>query len=117
MPRNEAAKSVELCVNYCTYYRPGKNEELQCQGFTAVQRLLKDGKALSFARPRHAAAPDAATVEALKERVCGRCAFREADCDFILTAGAAPPCGGFALLSHLLGSGGLTLDDIGTERK
>jgi hypothetical protein len=117
MSRKKAADLIELCVNYCTYYKPGKNEELQCRGVVAVQRIITSGKALSFERPRHAAAPGAEIIEDLKGRVCSACAFRAADCDYILTNGAAPPCGGFALLSHLLGSGALTPDEIEQERK
>lgn len=117
MSRRKAADPVELCVNHCTYYKPGKSEELQCQGFVVVQRIVTSGKELSLERPRRAAAPGAEIIEKLKGRVCGPCAFREADCDFILTNGTAPSCGGFALLSHLLGSGALTLDEIGPKGK
>jgi len=44
--------------------------------------------------------------------VCTVCSFQKADCDFILSGGTAPPCGGYALLLHLLGSGDLTLEEI-----
>jgi len=117
MSRNKEPNLLELCVNHCTYYKPGKSEELQCQGFVAVQRIVTSGKALPLERPRRAASPDLQAREGLKTCVCGPCAFREADCDFILTGGTAPPCGGFALLSHLLGSGVLTLDEIKEKRK
>jgi hypothetical protein len=46
-------------------------------------------------------------------RVCAFCSFQASDCDYIATNGAAAPCGGIALLSHLIGTGDLTLHEIG----
>ena len=115
MSSKKSADAAALCINFCTYYKPGKNEELACQGLIAVQRIMARGKTLSLARREHAAAPDARTIDGLKVRVCAACEFRGADCDFILTGGRADPCGGMALLMQLLGSGELSLDDIGHE--
>jgi len=108
----KAKIDTTLCVNFCDYYKPGTNEELECQGFVVVHRLLKKGKRLSQARPGIASVPDARTREGLRSRVCSACSFREDDCDFMLSGGTAKPCGGFALLSHLLGSGDLKLEEI-----
>ena len=112
MPRKRAKDDTALCMNFCQYYKPGKNEELACQGFVVVHGLIRKGRKLSREKPRRPAVPDARTVEGLKGRVCSVCEFREADCDFVLSGGTAPPCGGFALLLHLLGSGDLTLAEI-----
>jgi len=112
MPRKKAKSDTTLCENFCVYYKPGRNEELECQGFIVVHRLISKGRALSQKRPGTASAPDARTREGLKSRVCSACSFREADCDFMLSNGTAAPCGGFALLSHLLGSGDLKLEEI-----
>jgi hypothetical protein len=117
MSQKKSVDTTALCINHCVYYKPGKSEALQCQGFVAVRRIVSSGKELSLERPRHAAAPGAEIIEGLKGRVCSACEFRAADCDYILTNGTAPPCGGFALLSHLIGSGALTLNDIKEERK
>jgi len=103
---------TRLCQNLCQYYKPGKNEELACQGFIVVHRLIGKGKRLSQEKPKRAAAPDTRTADGLKERVCAVCSFREADCDFILSGGTASPCGGYVLLLHLLGSGDLMLEEI-----
>ena len=113
MSRGKQGKTdPTLCRNFCRYYKPGKNEELACQGFVVVHRLIEKGRQLSQKKPRSISAPDAATIEGLKGRVCAACSFREADCDFILSGGTASPCGGYMLLFHLLGSGDLTLDEL-----
>lgn len=113
MLRDKTGEVSALCTDFCAYYKPGKSEDLACQGVIAVQRILASGKALSLERKKHAAAPDPRIVEGLKARVCAACAFRERDCDFILTAGRAAPCGGMVLLMQELGGGGLGLDDLG----
>jgi len=112
MPRKKAKSDTTLCENFCVYYKPGRNEELECQGFIVVHRLITKGRPLSREKPETASLPDVRISEGLKSRVCSACPFREADCDFILSGGTAAPCGGFALLSHLLGSGDLKLEEI-----
>lgn len=110
--RKQRKADTRLCKNFCRYYKPGKNEDLACQGFVVVHRLIEKGRHLSQEKPRRTKEPDTKTVEGLKERVCAACSFHVADCDFILTGGTASPCGGYALLLHLLGSGDLTLGEI-----
>jgi hypothetical protein len=112
MPRKKAKNATMLCVNFCKYYKPSRNEDLECQGSVVVRRLIDKGIKISQERPGTASAPDARTLEGLKGLVCSACSFREADCDYVLSCGTAAPCGGFALLSHLLGSGDLKLEDI-----
>jgi hypothetical protein len=113
MPREKKGKAdTTLCRNFCKYYKPGKNENLACQGFVVVHRLIGKGKQLSQAKPQRTAVPDVKTVEGLKGRVCGACSFHESDCDFVLSGGTASPCGGYVLLFHLLGNGDLTLEEL-----
>jgi len=113
MPRKKTGKAdITLCRNFCQYYKPGKNEELACQGFVVFHRLIGKGRQLSQEKPRRTAVPDAGTIEGLKGRVCASCSFQKADCDFVLSGGMASPCGGYALLFHLLGRGDLTLEEI-----
>ena len=112
MPRQTATNATTLCVNFCTYYKPGRNEELECQGSVAVRRLMDKGRKFSQERPRATSVPDARVLEGLRCRVCSVCSFREADCDYAASGGTAEPCGGFALLSHLLGTGDLKLEEI-----
>jgi len=113
MPRKKKEKrDTTLCRNFCRYYKPGKNEDLACQGFVVVHRLIEKGRKLSQDKPRTSSIPDAATIEGLKGRLCKACSFHDGDCDFVLRGGTASPCGGYVLLYHLLGSGDVTLEEI-----
>ena len=38
----------ELCRNFCPYYKPSKDEELACLGFSVIERLIGKGWAISF---------------------------------------------------------------------
>ncbi len=105
-------RDITLCRNTCTYYKPGKNEDMMCQGFIVVQRMLGRGKQLPLMRPADAPTPAPGTFDGLREHVCAVCSFQRADCDFILTGGEAAPCGGVALLSHLLETGEVNLTEI-----
>ena len=110
MKKNTELAAV-LCPNFCAYYKPGKNEELACEGFLAVGRLIEKGQKVPLGkRPPSPSSP--ASAAGLREVLCRACPFHEADCDFILTNGKAAPCGGFVLLSHLLEAGDITLDEI-----
>lgn len=100
-----------LCENFCTYYKPGKNEEFACEGFVVVHRLIGRGKEISL-KKRKTAKQAAAAEDALRASMCGNCSFHESDCDYILTRGKAVPCGGFMLLSHHLAAGDITLEEI-----
>lgn len=101
-----------ICLNFCAYFKPGKNEELACQGFIVVHGLLRSGKRISLDRPERIMTPPPKALEGLTERLCPVCSFHDGGCDFAETGGSAAACGGFALLSHLLGSGAVTLGDI-----
>ncbi len=103
-------RDTSLCRTMCVYFKPGKNEEMMCQGFVVVQNIKRRGKDLSLSRPRGSAS--ASTLEGLRKRVCAVCSFQPSDCDFILTGGTATPCGGLSLLSHLLERGEITLAEI-----
>ncbi len=101
-----------LCRALCAYYKPGRNEELACQGYLVVQELVRRGRKLRQERPAPLLSPGAAVRKGLEERVCGRCSFRVQDCDYSATGGAAAACGGFLLLAHLLAAGELVLEDL-----
>jgi hypothetical protein len=117
MPKRGAI-DTGVCSTFCTYYRPGKNEDMACQSFVVVQGLIKAGRIRTSGRPGRLAEPDRRTGAILEERVCGACSFRAQDCDFIATGGSAPSCGGMVLLRHLLGSGEIKISEIkGPERK
>ena len=98
-----------LCVRYCAYYKPGKNEELACKGYAVMERLMRSNRRIVFEQYGHS--PDSAVMEMLVQKMCMSCDFHEQDCDFIQDR-TALPCGGFVLISRLLGSGVITLEEI-----
>jgi hypothetical protein len=101
-----------VCVHYCPYHKPERNEEFECRAFAVAQRLIEAGTKVPRTKPEAAASEGSAIAEVLKERICKACSFFAADCDFISTGGKALPCGGLALISHLLRSGVITIDEV-----
>lgn len=106
---------AEFCKAFCTYYKPGKSEDLACEGVQVLQSMR--GRSLPSERPGRLAVPDGEADAVLHERVCGPCSFRAQDCDHIATGGRAPSCGGLAALRHLLGSGEVKLSEIKKEKQ
>jgi hypothetical protein len=98
-----------LCSKHCSYYKPGKNEELACQGFHVVERLMRSGKTILMENPGVSA--DKQVMDQLIQSLCSVCTFHEYDCDFFQDR-VSQPCGGFVLLSQLLGSGKITIAEI-----
>jgi len=102
-------RNKTLCLNYCSYYKPGKNEELACRGHEIVQRLIQRGNQLELAGCGREF--DRARAEPLVQRICVHCNFQQDGCDFMLDR-KAPPCGGFVLLAQHIESGAITIEDI-----
>jgi hypothetical protein len=100
-----------LCLPFCCYYKPGKNEKLLCRGAAVVERLILAGKRLP-ADVNSLKTSDRYTTELMLLHLCRVCEFREHDCDFA-EDGKSSPCGGFVFLSKLLASGAITADDLG----
>ncbi len=100
-----------LCLQFCPYYKPSKNEELACRGFVEVRTLLEEGRQISFHHRGGKVRPE--TVSALVQKICRLCQFRREDCDFILKDHKAPPCGGFLFIGHLVDDGTISIDDVG----
>jgi len=101
-----------LCLKFCAYYKPGKDEALACRGFLVVAQLQQQGMAIPF--DRYGQDPDRGRGEALIRGLCMACAFHEQDCDFMQDR-SARPCGGYVLLSQLLADGRIMLEDIKGE--
>lgn len=101
--------SEMVCLRRCSYYKPGKNEELACRGYLVLERLAVQGIPIS---PQKAEQPrDSTGEELLIHTLCMSCSFHEQDCDFMENR-ALPPCGGFLLLSQLLAAGEISIKDV-----
>jgi hypothetical protein len=98
-----------LCLKFCSYYKPGKNEALACRGYLVVERLSGEGKSLVLENISGDSSP--VLKDRLVDVLCLACDFHEHDCDFMQDR-ASRPCGGFVLLEQLLGSGVITIEDI-----
>ena len=98
-----------LCLKFCSYYKPGKNEELACKGYMVVERLLREGKILVLESNGGEASP--VLADRVVNILCIACDFHEHDCDFMQNRRALP-CGGFVMLAQLIGSGVITMEDI-----
>ncbi len=103
--------SQTLCLHFCPYYKPSKDEALACRGFVEVKLLLEKGRQITFENRGRAVGTD--TVKALVRKICRVCPFYKEDCDFILKGKEALPCGGFLLLGQLVDDGTISVDDIG----
>lgn len=101
---------INLCENFCSYYKPSKEAELSCRGFVVVKELIKTGRQVPFDVSKRRSSP--LTEEALRKVLCPTCPFYEDDCDFILQKGEALPCGGFIILGHVIERGIIGVDDV-----
>jgi hypothetical protein len=108
--KNNMPLEQTLCLKFCSYYKPGKNEELACKGYLVVERLLREGRSLILKSNSRESNPLPADM--MVKTLCLACDFHEQDCDFMQDR-AARPCGGFVFLERLLGSGVITIEDIG----
>jgi hypothetical protein len=103
-----------LCLKYCAYFKPDKNEEFACRGFLVVEQLMRSGKASipdTFTKE-----PDRSTAERIIQKICVNCDFFEQDCDFMQDR-AAPPCGGMVVLTQLLKTHQVSLEDIASTNR
>lgn len=100
----------EVCLSFCPYYKPEKDDNLACGGFLAIERLYERGKDVAFNGAQ--GIPDEATRKKLLQALCPACPYYEEDCDFVFKKEGALPCGGFKLLGLLLEKGIISVNDI-----
>jgi hypothetical protein len=99
-----------LCERCCPHFKPGKNNELSCKGYSIIEKLLQEGRDIHFQRSDRVLAET--TEQVLTRYMCVACPFYKEDCDFIRHEKDSPPCGGFTLLGHLLESRDISISDI-----
>ncbi len=103
-----------VCLKYCSYYKPGKNEELACRCSLVVEQIMHSGKPRvpGTFKKEH----DHSAAETIIQKICRECDFYERDCDFMQDP-AAPPCGGMVVLTQLLRLKKISVDDLVTTNK
>ena len=117
MQRDELVQRI--CAGYCSFYKPGKTDEIACNGFTMVRRLI--GQSPDVVCEDGKVAPDSHTEDALFQAVCTPCPFFESDCDFAswkkgespgLTRRDLNPCGGLLFLACAVDRGSMDIQAV-----
>ncbi len=99
----------KLCLKFCSYYKPSKDDKLACLGYIILEEFLQKGDKIVFKDYRTDI--DRNTEIVLRDHMCIQCPFFKEDCDFIQN-NKSLPCGGFIFLGHLLDEGFITIDNI-----
>jgi len=108
-----------LCAPYCSFYKPGKDEELACNGFSVLLKLSASGYE-SPVRPEKGDLQEK-TEEDLFGAICRRCPFFDEDCDYASwrrgeqTARLRKeinPCGGFLFLGLCMEQGAMDIQAV-----
>ncbi len=107
--RKRESLNKTVCLQFCSYYKPGTNEEVCCGGYERINRFLSEGRRVDVGVSGSCC--DAGTRESIIAAVCSTCGFREDGCDF-MTDRNAPPCGGFRMLSQLVADGMLRIEEL-----
>jgi len=105
----------KICLNHCPYYKPSKDENMACLGFSVISRLITDNTKISFESVPDK--PDESIARILTLDMCVSCPFFENACDFIAGDNDALPCGGFILLADLIKKEIFTINDVITESR
>jgi hypothetical protein len=103
-----------LCLKYCAYYKPGRNEELACRGFLVVEQLMRSVEAGVYDNLN--VEIDRSTADTIIQKICMDCDFYEKDCDFMQDR-AAPPCGGMVILTQLLKANRVSFEEIAAANR
>lgn len=102
-----------LCRHNCYYYKPNRQEEERCRGYSLVRVLMESRPQLILESGAEAFDPNFEKTFLL-HHICQSCPFYIADCDF--TSIDPPqnclPCGGLVFISNLLKTGQLTESEV-----
>ena len=114
MAKNSFEKYI--CRPYCMFFKDGQKEDMSCRGAEVVELLVNQGSVdlANIPALRKEPAVWERHKDGLGARVCRRCPFFPADCDFQGEEEVkdAEPCGGFILLSLLYERGLIRMTDL-----
>lgn len=105
----------DICESYCSFYKPGKDENMACMGLLVLQKLLELRNGVPDSGSRDHLNPE--TAERLFNTLCAACPFAASDCDYAewkrgrsenVPDRAFVPCGGFIFIGSCIDHG--TLD-------
>ena len=108
-----------LCVRHCSFFKPGKDEELACKGFFILNNLLEEGWEVPAEAKKILLSMK--TEDDLFRVICRCCPFFGEDCDFAawkrgesrnVAREAVIPCGGFLCLGHYIDHGTVDIQDV-----
>lgn len=109
----------DICYQYCSFYQQDKDEELACEGYSVLAKLLDKGKKLPAGTEK--VMLGVRIEDELFRAVCRRCPFYEQDCDFAAwkradtrneSREAVNPCGGFIALGQCLAKDTVDIEDL-----
>ena len=89
-----------ICKKFCAFYKPGESEDTKCGTFAFLARNLTPAE-IKSAASQAPTSYDLSQDKPIKEMVCKKCAFLVDGCDFRDGVGKTP-CGGYAVVEHLL---------------
>lgn len=93
----ENAYTSLICKKFCSYYKPGKEEEF-CGGYAFLKENLTSLELSSIIRVFNLTK----TLPSVHEvyPICNKCSFKEEGCDFIIKE-SNTPCGGYLIIHNL----------------
>ncbi len=102
-----------LCKKFCAFYKETKTEDLACQGFVIIEKLVRKGSHLPFDTfEKTDRKISKQTEKMLIQELCNICPFFENDCDFIQYGWKSPPCGGYIFLGELIERQIISVDNL-----
>ena len=102
-----------LCRKFCAFYKETKTEDLSCQGFVTVEKIIRQGRQLPFDTVDKTDRKISKEIEQfLIQEICNMCPFFENDCDFIQYGWKSTPCGGYIFLGELIKRQIISVDNI-----
>jgi RNase P subunit RPR2 len=90
----------EVCKKFCSFYKPGKKEDMKCGSYDFLERNLTAREIKRLVR-RISTEYDLSEDSSIRNLVCSKCEYLKDGCDFRQGLDS-PPCGGYKIVEHLL---------------
>ncbi|MBN2655247.1 MAG: hypothetical protein JXR79_09095 [Nitrospirae bacterium] len=92
-----------VCASCCSFYKPGKKEEMLCGGYKFLKHHLcvSELEALISNALKKTYLRKTDEDRWIREHICSKCDFLVDGCDFIEGL-PSPPCGGCIIIFRLI---------------